>query len=227
MLIDMFEHGRDRRARTFFESAVAYCLLPGVHDLLFERGLQCPMLVLGPFAEADQMLFQTEDWISKRPVLPVVRRTVTGGVVTAGMTLGPVGVKLYEGRTLAGPGAFGGPRGCGVDREEIVAVHAKSRHAVTQGAGGEWAVLASGKVLEGGDRPLVVYDVKNDGGLVHGGEGHGIVKVPFRAGAFANPGRGDVVLALVTGGHCPTHHLAKLGSHVPRNGEKIHFLEAV
>src|SRR3546814_4210051 len=79
------------------------------------------------------------------------------------MALDAVGEEFDQGRTQVRAGAVGGPAGGGVDGERVVAVDAKARNAVADGAGGEGGELGAGDTGEGRDRPLVVDDVEDDG----------------------------------------------------------------
>src|SRR5579859_3675378 len=107
-----------------------------------------------------------------------------------------VGNELDESGATAHSRPLRRPLRHSVDRQEIVAVHANTWNAVTGASGREGPALATGKTLEGRDRPLVVHHVQDDRRPVHGGEGQRIVKIRLGRRALADPTRGDVVLTL-------------------------------
>src|SRR6187402_1232782 len=101
--------------------------------------------------------------------------------------------QLDERGTATGARALRGPLRDRIDREEVVAVDANARDAVTRTARRERALLAASRSLERGDRPLVVDDVHDDRRLVHGREDDAMVEVGLGARTFADPRAGDVV----------------------------------
>src|SRR3546814_19275638 len=92
------------------------------------------------------------------------------------MALDAVGEEFDQGRTQVRAGAVGGPAGGGVDGERVVAVDAKARNAVADGAGGEGGERGAGDTGEGRDRPMVVDDDEEAGRTIDAVEGDGMVR---------------------------------------------------
>ena len=59
------------------------------------------------------------------------------------------------------------------------------------------------------------------------GEGEGGVEVGFGGGAVADPGGGDLGIALDRRGHAPAHALYELGGEVAGNGEEAGVLDRI
>ena len=170
------------------------------------------------------MLFQAHDRVAERPFLGLVGRAVAQRIVGRRVRGTAVGEELDDRRALVGAGALFGPLGRGPDGEEVVAVDAQGRKAIADGLGGEGGLKPAGDALEGRDGPLVVDDVEDHRGAVDRGEGQGVVEVAFRRGAVADPGDGDLVVALVGAGHGPADSLRHLGAEVARDGEEAEVL---
>jgi len=133
----------------------------------------------------------------------------------------PIRHVLDQGGPAALARALRGPLCHRVHRQEIVAVDANPRHAVTGAALREGLVLTPGETLEGGDRPLVVDQVENHRRLVHGSEGHRVVEVRFGARALPDPGGGNPVFALDGCGHRPADCLGKLRGEIAGDREDV------
>src|SRR5438045_7181789 len=179
------------------------------------------MALLGPLAECDQVLLQTRDRIPERPGAPLFLGAVARGIVAGGVRRRPIRHVLDQGGSAALARALRGPLCHRVHRQEIVAVDANPRYAVTGAALGEGLVLTTREALEGGDRPLVVDQVENHRRLVDGGEGHRVVEVRLRARALADPAGGNAVFALDGCGHRPADRLGKLRGEVAGDGEDV------
>src|SRR2546423_4342439 len=128
---------------------------------------------------------------------------------------------LDQGRAAALARALRGPLCHRVHRQEIVAVDANPRYAVTGAALREGLVLTTCEALEGGDGPLVVDQVENHRRLVHGGEVHRVGEARLRARALADPAGGNAVFALDGCGHRPADRLGKLRGEVAGDGEDV------
>src|SRR5450830_1817920 len=92
--------------------------------------------------------------------------------------------------------------------------------AATHATPGEGGGFTAGDGLEGGDRPLVVDHVEDHRRTVDVGEGQGGVKVRLGGGAVADPGGGDLGIALDRRRHAPADGLDELGGEVAGNGEE-------
>ena len=157
----------------------------------------------------------------------LVSGAVAAGVVGGRVRGTAVGEQLDHGRALVGAGAFLGPLGRGPDGEEVIAVDAQGRQAIADGLGGEGGLQPAGNALEGADGPLVVDDVEDDRRAVDGGEGQGVVEVALGRGAVADPGDGDLVVALVGAGHGPADGLGHLGAQIAADGEEAVVLRRI
>src|SRR5579859_4741688 len=83
-LIDVLEHGLGARRRALIQRAVGFRLLGGLGDVVRQLFLQRLLLLLGPFAELDQMLLEALQGIAQRPAGGLVGGTVFAGVVAGG-----------------------------------------------------------------------------------------------------------------------------------------------
>src|ERR1700736_5245612 len=83
MLINVLKHCGRIESRASRQGAVFPSLLPTPGDMSVELLLQCNMAILGPFAESNEMLLQTDDGVTQRPRLPFVLRAVTRRVITS------------------------------------------------------------------------------------------------------------------------------------------------
>src|SRR3546814_11026671 len=119
------------------------------------------------------------------------------------MALDAVGEEFDQGRTQVRAGAVGGPAGGGVDGERVVAVDAKARNAVADGAGGAGGELGAGDTGEGRDRPLAVDAVEDDGRTIDAADGHAIVELATGGGAGAAIADGNAAIAR---SHYGSHH---------------------
>ncbi len=194
-----------------------------IHELLPEP----LVLFFRPVALADQMLFQALDRVAQRERFPLVLRPVFRRVVAGRMRAAAIGDVLDQRRPAAAPGAVGGPERYRVDSQQIVAVDANAGNTEAEAAGGKRAALATGRALERRNRPLVVDDVQNDGRLVNRRKCQSVVKVGFRRAAVADPGCGDMVLALDRRCHRPANRLRELRRQVTRDGEHVAGLAVI
>src|SRR5579862_6692525 len=154
LLEDVLEHGERIEPGTRGERAEALGLLPGGVDVRLELLLEPRVPLLGPLAERDQVLFETDDRIAERPGAPFLLGAVARGIVAGGVRRGAVGDQLDQRRAAALARALRGPLAHAVHREKIVAVDANAGDAVARTALREGLVLAAGEALEGGDGPL-------------------------------------------------------------------------
>ena len=185
------------------------------------------MLVVGPFADGDEVPLQPVQGVAEGPQGRLVGGAVAGRVITGGVWAGPVGEHLDEGPPEVVARPLLGPPGGGIDRQEVIAIDPQGRQAVAHALGREGRRLAPGYALEGRDGPLVVDHVHDHGGAIDRGEDQGLLEVLLGAGALADPGGGDLGVALVGRGHGPAHRLAELGGDVARQGEEAERLAGV
>ena len=115
---------------------------------------------------------------------------------------------------MIGAGPLGRPLRRAVDREEIITVDPQRGEAEADRAGREGRRLAAGNLLVRGDRPLVVDDIQNNRRAVHRGEGQRMVEIGLGGRAFADPARGDAVVALDRRRHGPAHRLRVLNAEI-------------
>ena len=113
------------------------------------------------------------------------------------MGIGPVSEQFDQGRTATFSGPFSRPFGDRIHREEVIAVNAKARHAVTDSAAGESGFLAPGNALEAGNSPLVIDHIQQHRRIINRRKGHSIMKISLGSCAFANPGRSYGILAFI------------------------------
>src|ERR1700745_997482 len=170
LLEDVLEHRQRIERWSAGEGSVALGLLPGRADVSIELLLEPCVPLLGPLAERDEALLEARDRISERPRAPFLLGTVARRIVAGRVRAGPVGHELDERRAAALAGALRGPLGHRIHGEKIVAVDADTGDAITRPALCEGLMLAAGETLEGGDGPLIVYQVENHRRLVHGRE---------------------------------------------------------
>src|SRR6185312_9398799 len=218
---DILEHGGRVERRPLGERAEARRLFPTGDDVRLELLLEGRVALLRPLAEADQVLLETGDGIAERPGRPLLLRPVARRIVAGRVCARPVCNVLEQRRPAALARALRRPSRDGVNREKIVAVDTYAGDAVSRPILREGAPLTAGETLEGRDRPLIVDDVENHWRLIDGRERHPMVEVRLRARAFADPGRGDVSLALDGRRHCPAPRLWKLGSEVAGDREDV------
>src|ERR1700722_859813 len=98
--------------------------------------------------------------------------------------------------------------------EEIISVHPQAGQSVADGARGESRLLAASDALEARNRPLIVADIEDDRRAIDGGEGERRMEIAFRGRAFADPGCGEAVIALIGRRHRPAARLVELGGEV-------------
>ena len=135
---------------------------------------------------------------------------VAGGVVGVGVRLHPVGVGLHEQGAGAFPGELDGAAEDGEQRDDVVAVHAFTGHAVADGLVRERR--RDGLVRERhGDRVLVVLDEEHHRQVEDGGEVQGLVEVALARGAVAAHGQDHGVLAAQLGGVGDADAVQQLG----------------
>ena len=157
----------------------------------------------------------------ERPMFLVVLGAITRRVVAGGMRGRAVGDELDQGRAASGARTLCRPFSDGIHRQEIVAVDADPGDAVPGPPCREGALLAARISLEGGDGPLIVHDVQDHRRLIHRGEQQRVVKIRFGARAFADPARGQMVLALECRRHRPADGLRELRGEIARNREQV------
>src|ERR1019366_855811 len=125
VFVDIFEHRRDGWNVAVEQRAVLRGLLERRSDLGIERLLRRFVLLLGPFAEADQVPFQPCDRIAEGKLLPVVSRPIARRIVRGRMGAGTIGDPFDERRPEVAASALGGPLRCRDDGEKVVAVYAQ------------------------------------------------------------------------------------------------------
>ena len=161
-----------------------------------------------------QVLLQAGDRVAQWPGARLVGRTVLGGVVAGRVALGAIGHQFDQGGAKVGSSPFRRPLGAGKDRKKVVAVYSKGRNAITDPPSRECSRLAVGDTLEGGDRPLVIDNIEDDGSSVDLRQGQSIMEVTLGRGSFADPRGRDRLCSLIGLSHGPADRLAELGAEV-------------
>src|SRR5262245_12706653 len=217
----VLEHEARIEPRWIGERAVADRLLPRSRDVLLELDGELLVALLGPFAEADEVVLEPLHGVAERELLVVIFGPVARGVVARRVRRGTIGHVLDERRSAPGARALGRPLGDRMHREAVVAVHAHAGDSVAGTARSECRSLAARVALKGRYGPLVVDDAQNRGRLVDRGEEQRMVEISLGARAFADPAHGDVVLPLDRGRHGPADRLRELRREVAGDGEDV------
>src|SRR6185437_8063695 len=139
--------------RALGQRAKARGLLPTGEHVRLELFLERRMALIGPFAEADQVLLQPGDGVAERPGRAFLLRPVARRIVAGRVRARPVGDVLDQRRAAALARALRRPAGDTVHGEKVVAVDTDPGNAVPRAILREVAPLAAGKALERRDRP--------------------------------------------------------------------------
>src|SRR5690606_34819596 len=142
------EHGLHAGAR-LAERADGLGFTGGGADLLDRFLLGGFVLVVGPFAQADQVLLEAGDRVAQRPLLVFVAGAIAAGIVRGRVRGAAIGEQFDDRRALVGAGALLGPLGRGPDGQEVVAVDAQRGQAIADALGGEGGLQPAGDALEG------------------------------------------------------------------------------
>ncbi len=219
--VDVIEHRRRVEERPLGHRPVLLRFFPRRRHFCGQLFFEFLVLFFRPLAAENKVLLQALDRIAEREVLPLVLWTVLRRVVARRVSAAPIGNELDHRRAAAAARAIRRPQRCGVDREEVIAVDADARDAEAESARRERPPLAAGKALERRDRPLVVDDIEDNRRLVNGGEGYCVVKIGLGRCAVAEPGGGDMILALDRGRHRPANRVRVLRGEVARDREHV------
>src|SRR5919109_2565917 len=84
-LVHVLEHQQPVEARALVQRTVGHGLLPRGLHLGVELGVQLLVLLVAPLAARDEVLLEALDGIAQRPVVVVVLRAITSGIVAGGM----------------------------------------------------------------------------------------------------------------------------------------------
>ena len=225
--IDALEHVARRRLAAGMQRAEALGLLLRRDHRLQDLGLGLLVALLAPGADRDQMLLQPQQRVAERPAVRLLLGAIGGGVVRGRMRAGAVGDVFDQRRAEIAAGPLDRPLRHGIGGEVVVAVDAQGRNAETEAPRREGAGAAARDALEGRDRPLVVDDVEDDGGLVGRGEDERGVEIRFRRRAIADPGGGDLRVALDRRGHRPADGLDELRGEIAGDREEAVLLRGI